>query len=469
MNEFKQIFKSTIIYFFGNVGTKLISFLLLPLYTAKIPPNDYGLYDVNITYAILISSVLFLDIWTGIMKFLFENKDQNNQKVILNSGMIIFISSSILYIICFILFGMYKNIQYLWLVCGYGLSMCLQNLFGYFARSFGQDYLYAFSGTISTILNASLNIFLIIVLKMDYKSLYISYIIGILVQCLIIEYKIKIFKNINLKYFNFKVFKDLLYFSLPLCINSLCYWFLTGYNKIILTENLSSAANGYYAVAAKFSAALSIVSSCFLMAWQEISYKKYTKSDENSEFYSRTTNIYIKSLLCGYIIMLPIIYLIFPILVSSDYVESKPIIPMYMLATIASIVSSYFGSVISTYKRNDILFLSTLIASVVNIAIVYSLINKLGVHAANLGLLFGYLANNFIRVFIISKEIKFNVEVKDIILIIPFIFIAIYIFRYGNIFLNLTVLIMGIIMFIIIFYQEIILFKNVIINRIKKE
>ena len=74
MNELKRLVKTTGVYFLGTVGTKLISFLLLPLYTAFLLPSQYGQYDVNITYATLISSVCFLDIWTGIMKYMFENE-----------------------------------------------------------------------------------------------------------------------------------------------------------------------------------------------------------------------------------------------------------------------------------------------------------------------------------------------------------------------------------------------------------
>ena len=68
MKELKRLVKTTGVYFLGTVGTKLISFLLLPLYTAYLVPSQYGQYDVNITYATLFASVCFLDIWTGIMK-----------------------------------------------------------------------------------------------------------------------------------------------------------------------------------------------------------------------------------------------------------------------------------------------------------------------------------------------------------------------------------------------------------------
>lgn len=80
MKELKRLITTTGIYFLGTVGTKLISFLLLPLYTAYIIPSQYGQYDVNINYALLFASICFLDIWTGIMKFMFEYKEKTAGK-----------------------------------------------------------------------------------------------------------------------------------------------------------------------------------------------------------------------------------------------------------------------------------------------------------------------------------------------------------------------------------------------------
>ena len=45
MNKLKRFLSTTLVYFIGTVLSKLVSFLLLPLYTGKIPPTEYGSYD----------------------------------------------------------------------------------------------------------------------------------------------------------------------------------------------------------------------------------------------------------------------------------------------------------------------------------------------------------------------------------------------------------------------------------------
>ena len=58
MNKKKQFAKTTIIIFFGKVCTQLISFFLLPLYTAYLATSEYGLVDLIQTYVTLLSTII---------------------------------------------------------------------------------------------------------------------------------------------------------------------------------------------------------------------------------------------------------------------------------------------------------------------------------------------------------------------------------------------------------------------------
>ena len=136
VNELRKLTKSTIIYFLGTVGTKIVSFLLMPVYTYYIAPDQYGTYDLHVTFALLFSSFFFLTIWTGIMKFIFEQKNEEDKIKVVYSGIAIFVSSSILYLLTLTCFGIWNKIEYLPGVLAYGFFLCLQELYGYVARAF---------------------------------------------------------------------------------------------------------------------------------------------------------------------------------------------------------------------------------------------------------------------------------------------------------------------------------------------
>lgn len=455
MNEVKKITKSTIIYLFGSVLSKLVAFFMLKVYTSYISPTNFGKYDVSLTYATLVSSIVFLDIWCGIMRFMFDYKDSKDKYSVINSGGIIFLVSSIIYSIAFFILANIVKLDYKVYVYAYGLSLCFQNLFGYIARAFGYNLRFAVSGILATIVNASMNIIFIIGLKMNYKSLYIAFIVGILIQCIVIEQKVRIIPNIKKSRLNWKITKDIFKFSLPLSINSASYWLLTSYGTIVVSQQLGTKYNGYYAVATKFSAMITLISFAFSMAWQEMAFGKANYDNETGAFYTKATDLYIKLLFCGYIILIPLIFIIFPYFIASSYVAAKEIIPIYILATVLSIFSIFLGNILTAYKKTTIIFTSTLTACIINITVLYLLIGKIGLAAAPIALFLGYLANCGMRVILIKKIIPYKVYYKKFIYIIPTIIIVATIFHKGILWMNAIILVFSIIITIFIFRKYI--------------
>ena len=60
MDHKKQLVKNTIIIAIGKMSTQIISYLLLPLYTAKLSPSEYGIYDFVITVCVFASPIITL-------------------------------------------------------------------------------------------------------------------------------------------------------------------------------------------------------------------------------------------------------------------------------------------------------------------------------------------------------------------------------------------------------------------------
>ncbi len=386
---------------------------------------------------------------------MFENKENERQFNVVYCGIVIFFTSAIFYILLMLAFGFLWKTEYLLGVVAYGFFLCLQNLYGYLARAYGKNLLFIFTGIISTACNAALNILLLVVLGWDYRALYVSFSTGIMVQCIILEMNLQLIKSFRRKYLDKDTMICLLRFSLPLCVNSLCYWLLTGYNRIIIEKEIDSSANGYYAVACKFGGILLLVSSCFSMAWQELAYSKYGKDKDTGRFYSYATELYIKVLFCGFFVMTPLIYLIFPYLVDEGYEAAKQMIPVNMLATLSGILFIFLANIISTYKKNNIVFLSTLAASIVNMTILHLLIKQIGAEAANIALLAGYVVSDGIRICIIRKEIDYHLKWNIFGYLLPFTAVILLGFWKGQKADNIVLIFVSIIVSLWILWSDI--------------
>lgn len=440
MKDLVKFLKVTSIYLIGNVLTKVISFLMLPLYTKYLSPADYGTYDLNVAYITFLSTILFFDIWDGILRFMFDASNLKKKRDVVGTGIVICAISTVIYGLSVFTLGSLLDVKFKLLLFFFGLFTNLQNIIGYTARGFGKNSIFAVGGVIGSAIQVVFNIIFIAYLRMGYQYMYVAACIGLIVNICIVGYSVKFISIIfDRDAFDKEIFKSMLKFSIPLSINSVAYWFLTSYNKIVIQENLSVAANGMYAIANKFSMVLQLLTQCFQLAWQELTYSKADISQENmGKFYTMATNEYIKFMLLGLTIMLPPIKLIFPYFINSNYSSSLYIIPFTLLATVFSSISSFLGSIFGTLKKNKYIFSTTVFGSVVNILIIQFLIRYLGIQGASISLAIGFLVVIIRRVKLLNKYIKLRINVTHIIWVVLYV-LACLAYFYTGIWINLLV------------------------------
>ena len=70
----KQFLNSVGIYAVGNIGSKLITFLMIPLYTVFVETSEFGYYDLCFTAVLLLTSFASLQLRDGAFRFLIDSK-----------------------------------------------------------------------------------------------------------------------------------------------------------------------------------------------------------------------------------------------------------------------------------------------------------------------------------------------------------------------------------------------------------
>lgn len=436
MKDFWRFIKSSGIYFVGTVMTKLISFLLLPLYTSYIQPDEMGMYDLGLTYVMFFCSVLYLDIWSGIMRFMYDFGG-DEKKTPINSGIAIFLCSTALYTVILLFVFPHLSLQYPILFFSYGVLMNTQTLVGYIARGYGKNVLYTSAGILGSLVTILFNILLLVVYHMDYSALLIANFLGFIANILIIVIGVHDLEAFSLKYFDKKVFKDMLIFSLPLCVNSVAYWFLTSYNRIVIVEKLGAAANGYYAVAGRFGSMITLFTTCFQMAWQELSFSKTAKNDSLSDFYTAAINYYIKCMSIGLLLLIPAIYIIYPLIIHESYDVGKTLVPFYLFGTILSTISSFLGNAFTAIKKNNLLFWTMLAGSICNVLSIHLLIGSAGLQASNIALAIGFFVTSLTRVVLFKKYVKIRIEYGSILLLLTAYACITICYKQGNLIENI--------------------------------
>lgn len=403
MSSAKSFIKSSVVYFVGSVLTKVISFFLLPLYTNYLVSTDMGYYDLSVSYLNILMPVICMEIWSGIMRYMYDYDELKGKFKVVTNGITLFSVSLLLYTLIFVVLNTVKDVKSIWLIYLYGLFTMIQYVYTYIARTLGYSLIFSISGILGSLVNAVSNIIMIVGFGMRLESLYIAMILGLVVQIIILETKVKLIKNVSLKQLDSSMIGSMIRFSLPLSLNSACFWFLSSYNRIGISNILGLSMNGIYSVSGKFAVVMTLVSTCFTMAWQELVCSRGNEENK-SEFYTTASNYYIQFLAIGTILFLPAIKTVFPFFIGKDYQEAFNFIPLYLLGTSASIFSSFLGNIFSAEKNTSIIFTSTLVSALVNVSLLHLLIHIFGLQAANISLLCGFIVNIAIRIIIINKS-----------------------------------------------------------------
>ena len=146
-------------------------------------------------------------------------------------------------------------------------------------------------------------------------------------------------------------------------------------DRIILTQMVSSAANGIYAMANKFPNIINVLYGYFYTAWKE-SAAKIVKEDNKNQYYNSIYHDAKRFLYAVTICLIAVMPFAFPIFINEAYDEAYVYIPIVMIATYYSNLSSFYGGIFSAYKDTKIMGTTTIVAAVINLVIDLLLVNS---------------------------------------------------------------------------------------------
>ena len=171
MNENKRLLKNTGIIAIGNISTKLISFFLLPIYTALLSTSEYGTFDYILSIATFCVPFVSLLMDESIFRFLIDCKTESDEKrVISTSIIVVFIG-----MICFAIIGIpvmnFLDYSYTYYAIIYILLCVISGMISALLRGIGRTDQYAIFNFLSGAANVVLNVFFIAVLRQGLRGM----------------------------------------------------------------------------------------------------------------------------------------------------------------------------------------------------------------------------------------------------------------------------------------------------------
>ncbi len=412
----KKLLSGSMIYFFGNAMTQLLSLVLLRFVTGRITPEEYGAYNLIVTVTNLVMPFFTLQISDAVFKFILAAKSEEEKKKYYTITFFVSIGSVILTIgSVYIADTFFFDIPYCFLTALYMAFTAVFTIYQRIVRSMGCNKVFVAGNLIRTIVYLSAEIFLIYTFDMGAEAIFISIIASYIIFLIFVELQIKSRQYLDFKCFDRQALGQMTRFSLPLIPNAVFWWLTSSINTVIVSTRCGLDVNGIYTVANKFSSVLVMVTSVFAMSWQETALSEYGDA-KFKQFFTKTFNMYYVGVFSVIAILIAFMQIIFPIIIDESYYQSIQYAPFLILASGISTIAGFSAQVIMAQNRNKLLLVTNIFGMVVNILIVFALIDHIGLWAAVIGTLGAELVISCSRVYLIRSEFTKGLKMVELLI-----------------------------------------------------
>lgn len=420
-----ELRKNTLIIAIASMGSKMITFILGPIYSYLLSTEEYGKMDLIVTTASLLLPFICFDIYEATFRFSCD-KQYDKKKIFSTSICFSLFGVAILGVISAVVLLAFDGMTKLWLcvaICS--LLDAIITIIIQFGRGIGKMKVYAFSGVVNAAILLASNVVLMVMLKYGLYGWIISYIaakVGVLVYvfCAIKAYSYFSFRDFDANYA--KIF---LKFCIPLLPTALMWWIMNASDRYVLALVIGPTATGLYAVANKLPNVLSSFENVFYQAWQTTAIKTLSDEDKD-EYYSNILRGYIivivMAIICILLVVKPFIYYLY----AEDYKTSWLSIPILLVAVLIHAINGNLGSLYSVFKQTKGAFFSALLGAGVNIILNLIFVRKYALIGASITTLIGYLCTMIWRIIDTRKFVKLSVIKMDtviafVILVVQFV------------------------------------------------
>lgn len=435
-----RVLKKILLYLTGTFSSKALNLLIVPMYVIYVTPEELGSFDFQQNLMNLFMPIIVLAIWESLLAFGLKN-NYNKERVISTTlffsvfMVIVFIAISFIYLL-FASKSIPFNTYYLVMI---SLSP-LVNVFTYLSRVMRKDKVFVRSGILSSFIRVG-SLFLLFQTKLPPELvLILSYISQEFFVIFYIFFKLKVWKMIKIEKFDLSLLKKMLKFSLPLVMNLVSLWLLSGYSRIFININYGNKINGLYSFALQCVIVVSMIGQVINMATLE-----EVLMDKEEDFrvkYNKSLNVIIFVLLSLSILAVLSFSIIFQLFNLEQYAGSMQYIPIAMFNTVIVSIASNITNVFQKTNSTDIIFKTTIVSAFVNIIFVYLLNILFGLHGILIAQAISSAVLLYYRYKLSKKIITYSiVNYKNILLLLSYIVVSLNVMYINNFVLNIILLI----------------------------
>lgn len=384
--RFGYLLKNMGLLFIGSFSSKILVFLLVPLYTSVLSTEEYGSYDLLHTTMQMLLPILSLNIIEGVMRFAIGETFENRRTAFTSGLKYVIISLTLTLVgtvgVALIFPGSVVDAYKTPFVLMYAVY-ALYQLVMQFARGLDDVSGISIGGVLSTVVMLALNIYFLLVLHWGLMGYFYAHILSTVAPTAFLFIRNKMYRYIGFSemcHLPLKE-KEMLRYAAPLMFTTLSWYINSAADRYIVTWLCGMSANGIYSVAYKIPSILNAVQSIFIQAWQLSAIKEYG-SREGEGFYRATYQgcQTIMIVLCSSLIMFTRVAA--KILFAKEFYQAWVFVPILLIYIVFNTLSGTIGGVFSAAKDSVAFTKSAVAGALTNIVLNFPLVYWWGAQGA---------------------------------------------------------------------------------------
>lgn len=399
MGESKRLIKNTGIIAVGGIATKLVSFLLLPLYTSVLSTAEYGMVDYLGTIALFLVPVVSVLMDEALFRYLIDcETNEDRTRAVTASCAVMLVGCATFAVIMLVAWAVFRPENIGWVVA-LVISGTLLQMASAVLRGFGKTVSYTLMNFIASAASIVMNVVFIAVFRWGVVGMLSATTIaqgGAALGFLVWQ---RLWRYVDPKALDWREVRSMVHYSVPLIPNKVSWTIMNMLDRLVIMNTIGADAAGVYAVAYKFPNVMDQVYGFFYQSWKESSARVLGSCEDNDAFYNvvyRALRRFMMGVVLGMTALMPLVY---GLLIRGGFGEGMLYVPILLLATFYSNMSGFYGGIFTAYKDTGIMGTTTVVSAVLCVVLCLALIPPLGLWGASLATVAStFVVNEYRRV-----------------------------------------------------------------------
>lgn len=376
--------KRIVTYAAGEAGVKSIGFLLLPLYSHLIRPEEYGILGFLNAFVAFLPFVFTLYYLYGYVRFSVEEDERTQVSTFLVMGAglnIFFVISSIA---VYLLLSQYYPVAWYYFMLS---IMALATLYVFqvmqmYHRSKSQASQYVRYSIFYVLSGAVFNVTLLVGLDDNVLAMLLS---GLVVNTIASFVAYRKLKSIFLwEQVSWELMKRVLHYTVLLVPGAVSLLLFSQTDKIMLAGTVPNSMLGVYTMAFVLGLSMSYLGSALFMSVQPLFYE-FAK-DGNYEKIEQNFRVFLLLLGAGLVLVMGVIKVAY-LIISPSYAGGEHIAILIALAYTLMTTAQFFELHLTYIRQTSLVSAVYGVGGLCNVFLLYFMIGSAGIGGAALALL----------------------------------------------------------------------------------